>query len=140
MLRYVHGRHGRYKIPNCSNNSCPSTTLPTEQQQQRTSTAGTTLMQQQLPPRRRTSNSAIVSMVLGIFSIPLFLVGIIPGTMAIVFGIRAMRQIEDKPQEITGQCMANTGVICGTIEISMQVLVISFNTWVYVNNRVDYWP
>jgi Domain of unknown function (DUF4190) len=75
----------------------------------------------------RTSSFATISLVLGISSIPLFYVRTVPGITAIAFGVLAFRQIDDKPQEITGQWMANTGVICGTIGAALHVSLYGFS-------------
>ncbi len=63
----------------------------------------------------KNDSKAITALILGIVSI--FFAGIILGTLAIIFGITALRRIKRDPDMYGGRNMATAGIICGIVGI-----------------------
>lgn len=70
----------------------------------------------------KTSAMAIASLVCSIVS--LFVIGIILGPIAIFLGVRAKNEISKRPNEVTGECMATSGIVIGCIGTILSIVVI----------------
>ena len=70
-------------------------------------------------PSARTSGLAITSLVLGVIAIPLdiaLFVGVIPGFLAILFGLIALRNIR-RNVGLRGKLIAQGGIILGVLSL-----------------------
>ena len=65
---------------------------------------------------------AIFSCWLGLFGI--FLFSILTGPCAIYFGYKAKGEIKEKPDEFTGKCLANFGIIISILGIIFCIVVL----------------
>ena len=71
-----------------------------------------------------TSNGfCVASLVLGIIGIPAFC-AIIPGALAIVFGIIGYNQVSKSGAQGGGKGMAIAGIICGCIGAFIGIMMI----------------
>ena len=69
-------------------------------------------------PSPRISPFATTSFVLGTISIVFFLIfGILLGLLAIIFGVLAVKRINNQPDQYRGLCLAYSGIITGTIAV-----------------------
>jgi NADH:ubiquinone oxidoreductase subunit 4 (subunit M) len=68
---------------------------------------------------------AIASLVLGIVGIFTCYV-LLPSILAAVFGIVAMRQIDQRPHELSGRGLAIAGLVCGAAVVVAFVLALVF--------------
>jgi len=71
---------------------------------------------------QRVSGNATAAMVCGILGIIFF--GIILGPLAIALGCSAKAEINENPREVTGDCQANTGIVCGIIALVAWVIIV----------------
>jgi Domain of unknown function (DUF4190) len=94
--------------------------ITTSEVQKPAANASDVPMNYPIPPRTSTNAFAMTSMIWGIIGILMF--GILLGTMAIIFGCVAIRQMDQRPQEFTGRGMANAGIICGIVGLTLHVL------------------
>jgi hypothetical protein len=72
---------------------------------------------------RNTNGMAIASLVLGIVGLSTMFcygVGVIPGILAIIFGVLARKQISERDGQ--GRGMAKAGIICGSVAVALPVL------------------
>lgn len=69
---------------------------------------------------RRSSNKAIASLVCSL--VGLFFFGIILGPIAIHLGLKAKKDIRERPNEVQGECMATSGIVIGSIEIALFII------------------
>jgi hypothetical protein len=82
------------------------------------------------PTAPRNDGQAIAALVCGIAAIPLTLMcglGVVLGTLGLVFGLVAMRRIDRSAGALLGRGMALAGAICGGIGV-----VLSVGYWVLV--------
>ena len=77
----------------------------------------------------QTSPLAIVSLVLGIFSIPssclLSCFGALAGILAVIFGHMARSSFKREPGKYSGDGLATAGLILGYISIALGVLSLA---------------
>ena len=71
------------------------------------------------------SGLAVASLVLGIVGIFTCYL-LLPSILAAVFGVVAMRQIAQRPHELTGRGLAIAGVVCGAAIIVAFALALVF--------------
>jgi hypothetical protein len=71
------------------------------------------------------SGLAVASLVLGIVGIFTCYL-LLPSILAAVFGVVAMRQIAQRPHELTGRGLAVAGVVCGAAILAAFVLALAF--------------
>lgn len=71
---------------------------------------------------RSTSGHAIASLVMGI--VGFFVLGIILGTLAIIFGGIGLYRIHDEPNYYTGRGLAIAGIILGIIGIPIKLFLL----------------
>lgn len=72
----------------------------------------------------RTSGKAVASLVCGILSNLMPIIGIVLGIIGIVFGIRAKKEIQHSNGTLTGDGMAITGFICGIVGTVVSITII----------------
>jgi len=70
---------------------------------------------------QRTSGYAIAALVLGIVS--LFIFGVICGTLAIIFGVKARNEIDRTPG-LGGRQMATAGLVLGILGVVLWAVII----------------
>ncbi|MGN6369127.1 MAG: DUF4190 domain-containing protein [Phycisphaerae bacterium] len=79
-------------------------------------------------PRARQHPMAVVSLITGVISLCscccmlLFPVGIILSLTAVVTGIMTVRDVRARPDDYTGLPLAVIGIVCGSIELLLQLL------------------
>jgi hypothetical protein len=79
-----------------------------------------------MPINKKTNSLAIASMVLGIYSIVgVFILGIIPGIFAIIFGFIAKGKIRNAVSSEDGYGMALAGIIMGFIGVGLFAIAIT---------------
>ena len=81
-------------------------------------TKGDKSMREKAPP----NSHAIVSLVLGVLSILMPLVGIVREAMEIIFSIKARKEMNQKNEDDKG--LATTGMICSVAGVIIQLLVV----------------
>jgi len=72
----------------------------------------------------RTSGKAVASLVCGILSNLMPVIGIALGIIGIVFGIRAKKEIQQSNGTLTGDGMAIAGFVCGIVGIVVSITII----------------
>ena len=72
----------------------------------------------------RTSGKAIASLVCGILSNLMPVIGIVLGIIGIVFGVRAKKEIQHSNGTLTGDGMATAGFICGIVGTVVSITII----------------
>jgi len=70
--------------------------------------------------KTRVSNDAEKSFLLGILSF--FCCPICIGPYAIHLGVRAKKEIKENPNEVTGECKANSGIATASIAMILSVV------------------
>ncbi|HVM20906.1 MAG TPA: DUF4190 domain-containing protein, partial [Egibacteraceae bacterium] len=80
------------------------------------------------PASPRTLPLAIVSLVLGIVSYPIWFAGFVTAPLAAVSGILARRRIAAQPLELTGGGLALGGMIAGLVWMSIASMVVLLMT------------
>ena len=98
----------------------------------------------------KTNGMAIASMVLGIVSIPLSCccyIGVIPGILAIVFGVLSRKEIQKSLGNQKGDGMALAGLILGAVGLLLVIgsIIYAFSLggitsnqfWKEFNNMMD---
>mmetsp|Transcript_2522 Transcript_2522/g.3713 ORF Transcript_2522/g.3713 Transcript_2522/m.3713 type:complete len:116 (+) Transcript_2522:112-459(+) len=78
--------------------------------------------QQQRP--METSAMAVASLVVGITGIIILFMGLILGTLAIIFSILAKNKIRQRQGELGGSCMATAGLVLGIISVVFNIFLI----------------
>jgi hypothetical protein len=79
-----------------------------------------------MPINKKTNSLAIASMVLGIYSIVgVFILGIIPGILAIIIGFIAKGKIRKAVSGEDGYGMALAGIIMGFIGVGLFAIAIT---------------
>ncbi|HMB94530.1 MAG TPA: DUF4190 domain-containing protein [Tepidisphaeraceae bacterium] len=80
----------------------------------------------QTPPVGQSNGMAVASLVLGIVAITLscnFIIGLVPGILAIIFGLIARGKIK-RGETSVGNGMALAGIICGAVPVAIAVIVL----------------
>jgi len=71
---------------------------------------------------KQVHGTATASLACGIISF--FILGIILGPLAIIFGINAKKEIAENPETFVGQGQATAGIICGSIGFVLSLVLI----------------
>jgi hypothetical protein len=79
--------------------------------------------------RRPTHALAIVSLITGILSFFFCccFIGAVPGLTAVITGIFGYREIKARPDQYTGETLAIIGIVLGSIELVLQLLIWGAN-------------
>ncbi len=78
------------------------------------------------PERPRPDTMSVLSLVLGIASIPLifcYVLGLPAGVAAIVLGVLALRRTREQPNAARWQPLV--GIVCGAIAVIAMIVVIA---------------
>jgi Domain of unknown function (DUF4190) len=71
---------------------------------------------------KKTSGKAVASLICAILG--LFVLGIILGPVAICLAVAAKNDIKAKPDQLTGKCMATSGLIIGIIGFVLSIIIL----------------
>ena len=72
--------------------------------------------------KSETNNNSIISLTLGILSIIIPLIGLLPGVLGVVFSRKAKKQIAKTNKN--GMGLATSGMICSIVGIIIQIFVV----------------
>jgi uncharacterized paraquat-inducible protein A len=70
-----------------------------------------------------TAGSAVASLVFGVLSLPIPMIGLILGIAAIAAGAHARKQIEHSGGQLGGTNVATAGIALGIVGVSIWILV-----------------
>ncbi|MCH7789102.1 MAG: DUF4190 domain-containing protein [Acidobacteria bacterium] len=64
------------------------------------------------------NSMASASLLIGVISLPLFIIGVIPGPIAILLGVAGLRRARRGGMKNRGRNLAITGILCGAVSVA----------------------